>query len=535
MLDPITTAELEFIELWYTPQALLELLFHDWDNLNVFDPDKTGELRAYQYPMVSDESLIDFDLTAEHNHLSRKQTFTLKKNVGDLYCFGARKFGKSLVVMILDMINDMLTSDGNKVALASVDLIHIRQILDPVKACLQAHPICKLFEKRITGAPDYKFELKNNYVLNSVNFNIGSKNPGQQWYGKHVFKVYIEEASLETEEVFDKRKDALSELGAIFRISGMTDFTPQSPAGKAFYGAETQKFVLNYPQYVSPMWDLTEKNLRLEQYGGESTIGYRVFVKGEIVEDGVTAIDMQRVKAACYVENKKVVHIEISKDRYKHHLAYLVVERPNNSERIFINSDIGQHTTEINVMSEVNEKYEYLYNITLNNLTDDEQSTIFKTLAARLQANVVSIDCGDGMGRAIYNELEKSIPAENLVWYDGSKKIEVGFETDKDGNVIFEGGKPVFKYEYMSEWSVKRLKDLLYNGRCIIPEDFKFTAQFGQVISMLSGTRVIYKCLSTQGDHLFDSFKVFAIAQWLKKDFNQTPSIAEEWGSGATN
>jgi hypothetical protein len=52
---------------------------------------------------------------------------------------------------------------------------------------------------------------------------------------------------------------------------------------------------------------------------------------------------------------------------------------------------------------------------------------------------------------------------------------------------------------------------------------------------MTSGTRVIYKCLSSQGDHLFDSFKVFAIAEWLKRSFNDTPKIMDEWGSGATN
>ena len=123
ILDPITDEELAFIETWYTPKALLEILFHDWDNLAVFDEKKFGELRLYQESMISDESLIDFDLTEQENNLSKKQTFQLKKNVGDLYCFGARKYGKSLCAIILDLIDDMLCSDGTKAALASVDLI----------------------------------------------------------------------------------------------------------------------------------------------------------------------------------------------------------------------------------------------------------------------------------------------------------------------------------------------------------------------------------------------------------------------------
>ena len=158
-------------------------------------------------------------------------------------------------------------------------------------------------------------------------------------------------------------------------------------------------------------------------------------------------------------------------------------------------------------------------------LTDDEQAQIFKYVARMIQANVVAIDCGDGMGRAIYNELEKEIPKENLVWYDGSAKIEVGFQLDENDQVVFKDGQPLAKKEIMAEWSVKRLKDLMYEGRLFLPEDYKFITQFSQVIAMISGTRIIYKCVSPQGDHLFDSFKVFAIAQWLKADFNATPDI----------
>ncbi len=534
-LDKITEDELNFIETWFTPKALLEVLFHDWDNLTSFDSEKFGELRLYQYSMLSDEAIIDFDLTVKEHKLSKKDAFQLRKNVGDLYCFGARKYGKSMVAIILDLIYDMLTSDGNKVALASVDLIHIKRVLDPVKNCFQGHPIASLFERRISAAPDFQFELKNGYVLNSVNSNVGAKNPGGQWLGMHVFKVYLEEASMEPEEVYEKRKDALSELGAVFRVSGMTDFTPQSPAGQLFYGSDTQKHVMNLPQYCSPFWDEKEKRKKIEQYGGENSTGFRVYCKGEVVEDGLTAFDMQRVRQNSIYEKKTVKSIEITKDRFKHYKAFLVVERPNNCERIFVSADIGLNVTEINIMSEANSRYEYVYNITLNNLTDDEQADIFKYLAAHLNANVVALDCGDGQGRAIYNELEKTIPQENLVWYAGTNKINVGFCTDKDDNVIIETGKPKVKEEFMSEWSVKRLKDLLYQGKCIIPEDYKFITQLSKVVAMTAGTRTVYKCINAQGDHLFDSFRVFAIAEWLRASVNLTPPIQDEWGCGASN
>jgi len=532
---PITKEELSFMEIWYTPKALLEILFHDWDNLNAFHPGKFGSLRLYQYSMLSDESIIDFELTAEQLNLDVKQTFQLKKRVGDIYNFGARKFGKSRITMIMDMICQMMTSFGEKAALGSIDLIHIKEVLDPVKMCLETHKVCSIFKRRITGAPDFKIELKNDYVLNSVNANVGSKNPGSNYLGKHVYRLYVEEASLETEDVYEKRKDAISELGCVYRISGMTDFTPQSPAGQAFYSAENHKHVLNYPQAVSPFWDEKERKERIEKYGGANSVGFRVYALGEVVEDGLTAFDMQRVRAAAIREHKTLQIIEITKDRFKHFKNFCIVVRPPNSERIFISSDIGLNVTEINIISEVAGQYEYLYNITLNNLIDDEQSDIFKFLIQTLQANVIAIDCGDGMGRAIYNELEKTVPIDNLVWYAGTNKIKIGFMTDKEGNVLFENGKPIIKEEFMSEWAVKRLKDLLYSGNLIIPEDFKFITQIQKVVAFTVGTRVTYKCVSQLGDHLFDSFRVFAIAEWIKANANLTPNLSEEWGCGANN
>lgn len=862
-MDPITKDDLDFMDIWMTPQAFMETMFHDWDNLNSFEPDsKFGELRLYQRSMLSDESIIDFELTGEHHNLSRKEVFQLRKNVGDIYCFGARKFGKSRITMIMDLLNDMMTSDGTTVALGSLDFLHIKQVLDPVKTALETHPICKLFIRRIVSSPDYQITLKNNYTLSSVNANQGSKSPGGQYLGKHVYKLYLEEASLEDEVVYEKRKDALSELGAImrciaqgskilmsdmsskniedvrigdkilgwndttkaltestvlnaactgkkdviniatdhnslwltpdhrilvnsegdgvwrwvdaiytyqnkynvkqfpyitnlheyycgiflglfdsdgslcksnvtpiyrlhqsneveffrfilnhlnfkfsedidktpersfakpgkpghtFRIStihndeidqiqnnlfksldmqygylagfiigdgwigksgaldvtqclknehkieklkhiadlahvpycfrinkedvkkffvsfhkysfpflslevkkcltyrerilnthrayypyskvklngfksqvdvydletttssfvangfivhncsGMTDFTPQSPAGQSYYSAENHKHVLNYPQYVSPYWDENEKKRRIEQYGGLTSIGYRVYVGGEVVEDGITAFDMQRVRHNAIYENKKLSNIEISKDRFKHFKNFMVVERPVNAERIFISADIGLNVTEINIIMQVKDTYEYLYNITLNNLIDDEQADIFKYLASQLQANVIALDCGDGMGRAIYNELEKTIPHENLVWYAGTNKVNVGFALDKDGNCLVENGKPVVKEEFMSEWAVKRLKDLLYSGNLIIPEDHKFITQLSKVVAMNAGTRIVFKCISAQGDHLFDSFRVFAIAEWLRANTSMTPQISDDWGVGATN
>jgi len=543
-LSTIKEDDLLLMESMCIPNCMAETLFHDFDNLSDWSKETLGSVRKYQIPFLSHESLVDFEATAKLHKLNPKETFQLRKNIGTVICMGARKFGKTLLVEKLDLALNMvnsLFSNAKKVAFASVDLIHIREVLDDIKSCYQNHPFCKLYERRITGAPDYKIQLKTGYILNSVNFNIGSKNPGRQWYGKHVGRVYIEEASLETEEVYRKRKDALSEFGAVFRISGMTDFTPYSPAGKTYYSEENKNYTLNLPQYVNPYWDKKEKKDRLEHYGGEDSIGYKVFVEGEIVSDGINTFDMERVRRACYRADKQgcsledIKRFEIPKERYGMFRNTIVVERPSNAERMFVCADIGEKVTEITILAEikskVDPKYKYLYNVVLYNLTHLEQWEIFKFICSQVKMNVLAFDCGDGMGRAIYREAEKIYPKENLVWYDGSMKIDVDFELNEQGDIVIDKGKPVVKQEFMSEWSVKRLQHLLYNGRCIIPEDYKFDTQFSVVVSTMTGNRTKYKCVSQSGDHLFDAWRVFAIAVWLKQDFNLTQPVDNEWGN----
>ena len=540
--------DIEFLELWYTPKAFSECMFHDWDNFAIYKKGKFGELRLYQQPMISDEPLIDFEMTAEYHNMGKKQEFQMRKMVGDLYCFGARRFGKTKIVQELELLHHVISSDDSeKVSFSSVDKIHLDKVLGPLKTAFSNHKILKKFLRRAKGSPDYYFEFKNGVVLNSINFNIGSTNPGQQWFGSHSDRIYIEEASLETEEVYDKRKDAISELGAVYRCGGMCDFTPYSPPGKAFYKLENQKHVLNLPQFVNPFFDEKEHEDRIEEYGSKSSVGYKVFVKGEVVEDGVTALDMKRIRDNCYLINKqgkftkKITTFEITKENFKFWKNLIVVRRPENAERIWISTDVGKRVTEIIVHSEVDEKYEYIYNITLLNLTQQEVEKILYHMIQALNANYIATDCGDGEGRGIYSGLELKISKERLIYYDGSMKIKVGYEYDENEEgekeiQLDKNGEIVYKYELMADWSVKRLKDMLYDGNIRIPKDLKFDRQFSAVIETVMNGKIKYKCICTQGDHLFDSWKVFSIAEFIKSEFCEMvpdDSFSEEWGSGA--
>jgi len=458
---------------------------------------------------------------------------TMKKNhnyiSNDIYSHN------TICVEKLDIPISMLHDDNMWCGCSSADQIHLDGVLDDVKDGIDYHPILSSWRVIIRKNPKWKITAKNGWKLDGVNMNVKSaKSPGDSFYGKHFKKLWIEEQSLETEKVYDKRKDALSEFGAVLRFSGMCNFTKHSPSGKIFYDKTYKSKIVNLPQYVNPYFDETEKKERIKEYAGQESINYRVFVEGEVVEDGVSEFDMERV-STCYDEKVEIKRFEIKKTQFKDFSKLIVVERPKNCERLYICGDVGDNTTELIIISEVGSNYNYLYNITLYGLIKDEQEEIINFLINRLDANIVGIDCGDALGRILCDGLEKKYSKDNVVRYAGASKIPVDFERHSDNTVVIESGQPKERMEYMAEWSVNRLKVLLYNNRIFLPLDYKLDKQINSVISTLSGTRRIYACVCESGDHLFDAFKVFAITQWLKKDFNKTVSMKKPWALGVNN
>jgi hypothetical protein len=357
--------------------------------------------------------------------------------------------------------------------------------------------------------------------------NLQGVQPGSNFYQKHFSRLYVEEASGETQEVYEKRLDSISELGCVLRTSGMCDFTRYKPAGKIYYDLDNQSIVVNYPQFVNPLWDEKEKEEAIKKRGGESSIGYRIFVNGEVVEDAVSVIDMERVRRN-YNPKKILKTFEITKERFSDFESILILERPKNAEYLYICADIGESApTEIIILSQINGSFKYTHNITLHNLTDKEQAKIFKYLGFLLEANFMGLDVTDGTGRSIYHSLEESFPKDNLSWVHFSEKIPVDVKKDDKGNMIFEDGMIVYIEEYVEAWSIKRLKDLLYEeGKCEFPLDYKLDSQLNSVIAVQSGNRISYQCAAPE-DHLLAAFRVFAITQW-QNEFVNTPKIMKK-------
>ena len=326
------------------------------------------------------------------------------------------------------------------------------------------------------------------------------------------------------------------------RIAGMTNFTKNSPAGKMFFENEHPEQVLNLPQYCNPNYDEKEEKKAIKKYGGKQSIGFRVFVDGDVIQEGVSALDMQRISELCYPrkkdgtldENVTIKNIEIDKKNFGMYRALCVVDKPQHIDRLVIASDVGEigGTTEIIVMAEINNKWRYLYNITVRNLPEKDSYLIFKYLYQRLDPNYLALDCtGGSPGRGVYGYLESDpeIDKSRLIWVDFGEKIEVGIEKDVKGNPIRDNGKLIQKFENTTIWSVERLCHLLYEALLFLPLDYKLDEQLNAVVAIIRGNTISYEC-ATEEDHLWQAFQVFAICEWkiAYEGFSKTISTLKQ-------
>ena len=63
-----------------------------------------------------------------------------------------------------------------------------------------------------------------------------------------------------------------------------------------------------------------------------------------------------------------------------------------------------------------------------------------------------------------------------------NKNIEVGIKKDNEGRYVYEDGKQVKLEEVIAQWSVERLRHLLYKGKVEIPRDDILDKQFDHII-----------------------------------------------------
>jgi len=534
MITKITQEELNIFETLANPISCTEILFSDLGSLTEFNEDKFSKVRLYQYPMLSYESMF-----FENPQLSDKENFKIKKGLGDCINFGGRLTGKSLIGIIVDVLISVFHKTFRWGAVSSCDAVKVRGVMEAILTVFDNHPILKEWKCKHKSHPAYLAIFANKCKLESVNNDIASnkERQGKNWFQKHCDKNWEEEASFLNDSITNKRLMAQSELGMIERLTGMANFKKQSPIGRKFFDLKNENMVINLPSYVNETWDEEKDKAAEIEFGGKASPGYRTQILGQVVDDGNSVYDIERIRD-CYKRDKNgdpilIKSFEINKVNFYRFKEVLILDRPKNAERVWVCLDKGEGSapTEVIVLFEIKDLYQYEYNITNYKLTPDEDDEVVKFIIEQLKANVVGIDATSGGGKAMLCHLAKYYP-DNVIGVDFGEKIAIDFERNEQNNIVYDNaGKPKHKEEYITEWSVQRLKHLFYNKRILALFDMKLDVQFDNITAMQSGHRILYK--PKLDDHLYQAFQVFSIAQWNYEFKLIQPIQVKKTGTGA--
>lgn len=506
MIEKISQDDLILFEQLRHPISATEILFSNLSNLSEFDENKLSEVRKYQWNYLSWDNLL-FD----NQKLTEKENFNLKKGAAEAYILGGRLTGKSLIGLIVDVILALMNQTFRKGSVSSADAEKIKKVMEQIFVALEFHPFFKLLNIRVIRNP-YQAKTPDGTILESVNDNVAGKNPGGNYHGRHDQKSWSEEASYQTNQIAHEKLMAQSELGCIKHYTGMTTFAKESPMGKVYYDLSKKSKIINFPSYVNPTWDDEKDQAAIKEFGGKSSSGYQVQIDGQVVENGESVFDIDRIRET-YCRDKDgmplpIKSFEINRNNFFRFKDIIIVDRPSNAESSWVCLDKGEGAapSEIIVLFLTNGIYRYEYNITTFKLSPDEDDQVVEYIAEQVKANVIGIDATSGGGKSMLDHLGKKYP-NNVKGVSFNEKLAIGYKLDEKGNATSEHVE-----SYVVDWSIQRLKHLFYTKKMKCLYDLKFDSQIDGIIVMQSGQRTVYG--SKVVNHLFQAFQVFSVCQW---------------------
>ena len=533
MIPKIKENDLKAFQVLSHPISCAEVMFHDFDSLGVFDRTKFGNIRKYQYPMLSYDNLFLYD-----PKLSKEKNWEIKNNLAESYNLGGRLTGKSAISIIIDTAVNTFNKIYKWCIISSYDKLHIQEIFEKLINAFENHKILKILNCHPLRSPTYKLNFANGLLLESVNQNITSKNPGGQYFGKHFDRHLIEEASYLTKDVSGKMLMSQSEKGCINRYSGMTTFTKTSPMGEIFFDLNNKRKIINLPSYVNPTWNAKKEADAIKEFGGKDSPGYHVQIEGKVIEGAESVFDIQRVRQTYLIDKKgnpiSIKAFEINKDSFHRYKEIIILEKPNNADSIGIYADIGEGgaPSEYIILSKIDKIYKYTHRITTFQLSPEEEKEFIKYLIELLQPNIIGLDSTSGVGKALISALVKDYP-DNIIPVSFNENIDIDFEKDKNDNFVKDkSGNYVYKQANMVDWSMQCLKNIFYSKKIKCYEDVKFDTQINNVIvGKTKQGKMLYRYIGV--NHLFQAFQVFSICDWLTEFKNIRPIPKRKPGFGA--
>lgn len=520
------------VDILYSPKDFCEFFvpepprkFYDWDGSSHL------KLRLYQLGLLS----YEYNLV-EDPELSKQEIFDDRKSLGNLVARGGRVYGKSMVVIDLDNLQDAVIHDGEEHLLIAYDDKHLSPRFEALADTIERHKFFSLFKavskKDSVNRSKKIIELENGHT--TYGRIEGQKAPGDGWLGLHPHRKTIEEAQMITTTAFKKQIDTKAEPGCVERLSGVPDGRRDTPFHD--YINNKNKRRIWYTSEVNPFWNEEKQKEKREEYEGINTHGYVTNVLGEEGDIAFGAWDVEDIKAN--MSSNHVKRFETSANHYDMFLTnpkrVLNIVPDEQSDFIIIASDIGKSPSECGIFSYKRGKWFLIYRITLRGLVHFQQAKIFHYILATMGANYLALDTSEGLGESIadhlINEKEPEFKGyeypKRLIKCNFKEHVITGYKKDEKGNIIFEDKKPIEIKAHADEYAWIRGMEFFKEQRFFLQDDTDLVSQFAAEEAVKGANKITFQ--SKIPNHIVSMFKVFLLAEWrLNKDIKKPTKLSK--------
>lgn len=395
--NPLTEAELEFLEFFYDPTAMTECLIPKTFNApQAWNSDCDCIIvRDYQFSMQNYSNML-----APDPILSDEENFRLRKGAGTCYMIGARDLGKSwwlIIDCVLSIIYGIV-----EIGVASFTADKLKKVCNSIAAFVESHKFLKMFhlkqentKRKSVNRDPLTVNTEHGSITYAMNEHINDESKiGVQFHSKHYEVRYYEEYSYATNKGQQKGVDSGTTYGYIDRPSGIPDLCVGSPLGDILQNKKLKNWIWRLPQYVNSAWSNKIEEDKATFYKGKQTPMYKLNVEAEVLEGAFGFFDMPRLKSASFKSGGRVKFLEVHKDTFSKYEDILIVERLPGAKQCFICGDLGfgAAPTELIIVFWDGTKYKFIYNISLLRLTPEEQPEIIKYLYDKLGGAFVALD-----------------------------------------------------------------------------------------------------------------------------------------------
>lgn len=481
------------------------------------------KLRLYQKTMLA----YDF-LLVDDNELSEQENFSRRINLGDGIFIGGRIYGKTLVGIEFDALQEMLVHDGDKHIIYAKDQKHMLPRMEFCAAYVENHKFYQLYELQskkdtVGRSSTFMIELENGHVTAGV--IEGQKSPGEAFQHWHPERKSADEFQQITSLGYSRQVDSKSELGCVERVGGVPDGRRDTPMHEKINDTDLKRFRFRYPSMINPHWNKKREEEAIKKYNGRETHAFKTNVMADEGDVAFGAWDSEDINAC--VDAKRIPKtFEVSKELFdtcKDDLSRMfILEKPLWAEEIIQASDVGIRPSEMIVMARKKQIWHLIYRIRMMGLIYNEQAVVHDYLATLFNSSCIALDTTEGLGESIaqhlINEKEPSFLgkeySKRVYRAKFNEKIGMGFLQDAEGKYVIKNGERVEVEEHTDEaaWKLglSKFRDKLID----LPNDEDLRAQFSAELATQGTNKFVFE--SPIPNHIISAFKVFFLAEFTR-------------------